>query len=32
MIFVNIILITTSIVLIAELNEKVSEYIRNRKH
>ena len=32
MIFVNIILITTSIVLIAELNDKVSEYIRNRKH
>ena len=32
MIFVNIILITTSIVLIAELNDKVSEYIRNRKY
>ena len=32
MIFVNIILITTSIVLIAELNHKVSEYIRNRKY
>ena len=32
MIFVNIILITTSIVLIAELNEKITEHIRNRKH
>ena len=32
MIFVNIILITTTLVLIAELNEKITEYIRNRKY
>lgn len=32
MIFVNIIIITTIIVLFAEANEKLSTYIRNRKH
>jgi len=32
MIFVNIIIITTTIVLIAEANEKLTNYFKNRSH
>ena len=32
MIFVNIIIITTFIVLLAEANEKLTKYMRNRKY
>ena len=32
MFFVNVILITTAIVLITELNEKINNYLKNKKY
>ena len=32
MFFVNVILITTVIVLITELNEKINNYLKNKKY
>lgn len=32
MFFVNVIIITTAIVLITELNEKINYYLKNKKY